>query len=253
VTVAPATWRRVAALGVLALVAAGCVPEAATVQGREIQQLYTAVTLLAVLVGVFVAALITISVLRFRRRRDDDSLPEQRRGHTGLEIVWTAIPAGIVAVLFAATLIVLSHVDSTSATPGVRMDVTAFRWGWTFSYADDGVSVTGLGGPGEPGPVVVVPVGEPIQMTVRSNDVIHSLAIPQFLFKRDVNPSWINTFQFTVERPGDYGGRCAEFCGVYHSAMPFTIRAVDPGEYRAWLDQQKAAGAGAASASPAAP
>jgi cytochrome c oxidase subunit 2 len=241
VTVARATWWRVAALCVVALIAAGCVPEAATVQGREIQQLYAAVTILAVLVGVFVAALITISVLRFRRRRDDDSLPEQRHGNTRLEIVWTAIPAGIVAVLFAATLVVLSHVDSTSATPGVRMDVTAFRWGWTFSYADDDVSVTGLGGPGEPGPIVVVPVGEPIQMTVRSNDVIHSLAIPQFLFKRDVNPSWINTFQFTVERPGDYAGRCAEFCGVYHSAMPFTIRAVDPGEYQAWLDQQKAA------------
>ena len=249
-SVAPARWWRPALLGALGVVIAGCVPQAATAQGREIQQLYTAVTILAVLVGVFVAALITISVIRFRSRRDDDALPEQRRGNVGLEVAWTAIPAGIVAVLFAATLIVLSHVDSTSATPGVRMDVTAFRWGWTFSYADDGVSVTGLGGPGEPGPLVVVPVNEPIQMTVRSNDVIHSLAIPQFLFKRDVNPSWINTFQFTVERPGDYGGNCAEFCGIYHSVMPFTIRAVEPGEYEAWLEQQQAAGA---SASPAAP
>jgi cytochrome c oxidase subunit 2 len=249
VTIAPSSWRRVAALGAVALAAGACVPEAATDEGREIQQLYTAVTILAVLVGVFVAALITISVLRFRRRRGDDELPDQRHGNTALEIAWTAIPAGIVAVLFAATLIVLTHVDSTSATPGVRMDVTAFRWGWTFTYADDGVSVTGLGGPGEAGPVVVVPVGEPIQMTVRSNDVIHSLAIPQFLFKRDVNPSWINTFQFTVETPGDYGGQCAEFCGIYHSVMPFTIRAVDPGDYRTWLDQQRAA----APASPAAP
>jgi cytochrome c oxidase subunit 2 len=226
------------------------VPEAATSEGREIQQLYTAVTVLAVLVGIFVAALITTSVIRFRRRGDDDALPEQRRGNTGLEIIWTAIPAGIVAVLFAATLIVLTHVDDTSATPGVRMDVTAFRWGWTFAYIDDAVAVTGLGGPGEPGPVVVVPVGEPIQMTVRSNDVIHSLAIPQFLFKRDVNPSWINTFQFTVEEPGDYGGRCAEFCGIYHSAMPFTIRAVAPAEYQAWLERQQTGGG--ASPSPAA-
>ena len=111
-----ARWRLCAPLGGLAAVVAGCVPEAATTQGREIQQLYTAVTILAILVGVFVAALITISVLRFRRRRDDDSLPEQRRGNTGLEILWTAIPAGIVAVLFAATVIVLTHVDSTSAT-----------------------------------------------------------------------------------------------------------------------------------------
>ena len=238
---APSRWLRGAAVGAFVVLAAGCVPEAATTEGREIQQLYIAVHILAALVGVFVAALITISIIRFRRRRDDDSLPEQHRRNTGLEIAWTAIPAGIVAVLFAATLIVLTSVDSTSATPGVRMDVTAFRWGWTFEYTDEDVAVTGLGGPGEDGPTVVVPVGEPIQMTVRSNDVIHSLAIPQFLFKRDVNPSWINTFEFTVERPGDYGGQCAEFCGIYHSVMPFTLRAVEAAEYRTWLDEQRAA------------
>jgi cytochrome c oxidase subunit II len=240
VTPAPSRRPHVAALGALALAAAGCVPDAATTEGREIQQLYIAVHILATLVGVFVAALMTISIIRFRRRRDDDSLPEQRRGNVGLEVAWTAIPAGIVAVLFAATLIVLTSVDSISATPGVRMDVTAFRWGWTFEYTDEDVSVTGLGGPGEDGPTIVVPVGEPIQMTLRSNDVIHSLAIPQFLFKRDVNPGWINTFEFTVERPGDYGGQCAEFCGIYHSVMPFTLRAVEAGEYRTWLDAQRA-------------
>ena len=239
-TVARSRSLRVVAWSAVALAAAGCVPDAATTEGREVQQLYIGVHVLAVLVGAFVAALITISIVRFRRRRDDDSLPDQHRGNVGLEIVWTAIPAGIVAVLFAATLIVLSGIDSTSATPGVRMDVTAFRWGWTFEYSDEDVAVTGVGGPGADGPTVVVPVGEPIQMTVRSNDVIHSLAIPQFLFKRDVNPGWVNTFEFTVERPGDYGGQCAEFCGIYHSVMPFTLRAVEAGEYRSWLDQRRA-------------
>jgi cytochrome c oxidase subunit II len=239
------------ALAGLAVGVAGCAPTAATAEGREIQSLYQAVTVLAVFVGAFVAALITISVIGFRRRRDDDTLPAQRRGNTGLEVTWTAIPAGIVAVLFAATVIVLTHVDSTSATPGVRLDVTAFRWGWTFRYMDEEVAVTGVGGPGEAGPTVVVPVGEPIQLTLRSNDVIHSLAIPQFLYKRDVNPGLVNMFQFTVEAPGDYGGRCAEFCGIYHSAMPFTIRAVERAQYDAWLEAQRAAAS--ASPPPAAP
>lgn len=238
-------------VGALAVVAAGCVPTAATAEGREIQSLYQAVTVLAVLVGFFVAALITVSVIGFRRRRNDEALPVQRRGHVGLEVAWTAIPAGIVAMLFAATVIVLSHVGSTSATPGVRLDVTAFRWGWTFEYPDEEVAVTGLGGPGEEGPTVVVPVGEPINFTLSSNDVIHSLAIPQFLFKKDVNPGLLNTFQVTVEAPGDYGGRCAEFCGIYHSAMPFTIRAVERAQYDAWLEEQRAAPP--ASPSPVAP
>jgi cytochrome c oxidase subunit 2 len=238
-------------MGVVAGAIGGCVPTAATAEGREIQSLYQAVTVLAVLVGAFVAALITVSVIGFRRRRGDEALPAQRRGNVGLEVAWTAIPAVIVAILFAATVIVLTHVDSTVANPGVRLDVTAFRWGWTFEYTDEEVAVTGLGGPGEKGPTVVVPVGEPVQLTLRSNDVIHSLAIPQFLFKRDVNPSFINTIQFTVEAPGDYGGRCAEFCGIYHSAMPFTIRAVERAQYDAWLEEQRAAGG--ASPSPVAP
>jgi cytochrome c oxidase subunit II len=238
-------------VGALVVVAAGCVPTAATAEGREIQSLYQAVTVLAVLVGVFVASLITVSVIGFRRRRNDDTLPVQRRGHVGLEITWTAIPAGIVAILFAATVIVLTHIDSTSATPGVRLDVTAFRWGWTFQYTDEDVAVTGLGGPGEEGPTVVVPVGEALSFTLSSNDVIHSLAIPQFLFKKDVNPGLVNTFQVTVEAPGDYGGRCAEFCGIYHSAMPFTIRAVERAQFDAWLEEQRAAGLG--SPSPVAP
>jgi cytochrome c oxidase subunit 2 len=94
-------------------------------------------------------------------------------------------------------------------------------------------------------------VGEPITFTLHSNDVIHSLAIPQFLFKKDVNPGLVNTFQITVEAAGDYGGRCAEFCGIYHSAMPFTIRAVERAQYDTWLEAQRAEGP--ASASPVAP
>jgi cytochrome c oxidase subunit II len=225
-----------ASAAAVALIAGGCVPTAATAEGREIESLYTAVTVLAVLVGVFVAALITISIVRYRRRGRDDALPSQTHGHTGLELLWTGIPTLIVAGLFVATVIVLTHVESTAATPGTRLEVTAFRWGWTFAYPDEDVEISGIG---EPGPVVVVPIGEPIRMTIQSNDVIHSLAIPQFLFKRDVNPGHVNTFQFTVEEPGDYGGRCAEFCGVYHSRMPFTLRAVEPAEYEAWLAQQR--------------
>ena len=90
---APAGRLRVAALSAIALFVAGCVPEAATAEGREVQQLYIGVHILAVLVGLFVAALITISIVRFRRRRDDDSLPEQHRGSFALEVTWTAIPA----------------------------------------------------------------------------------------------------------------------------------------------------------------
>ena len=124
------------------------------------------------------------------------------------------------------------------------MDVTAFRWGWTFEYADEDVAVTGLGGPDADGPTIVVPVGEPIQMTVRSNDVIHSLAIPQFLFKRDVIPGIPEgnkgrKFQITtLNKPGVYAGRCAELCGVDHSRMLFSVKLVPQAEFDQYIATQ---------------
>ena len=230
--------RALLAMAAVALAAGGCIPATPTAEGRDIAGLFALFNGLAAVIGLFVASLITISIIRYRRRRGDESIPTQTRGHLGLELLWTGVPALIVAGLFVATFIVLTRVESTEATPGTELEVTAFRWGWTFQYQEADVTVSGLG---IPGPVVVLPVDEPIQLTMQSADVIHSLAVPQFLFKRDVNPGFVNRFQFTIEEPGDYGGQCAEFCGIYHSQMPFTIRAVPRAEYEAWLASQPAA------------
>ena len=64
---------------------------------------------------------------------------------------------------------------------------------------------------------------------------IHAFYVPRFLFKRDAIPGRPNEFEFTVDEPGTYGGQCAEFCGVYHDRMLFTVRAVTRAEYEAWL------------------
>jgi cytochrome c oxidase subunit 2 len=72
-----------------------------------------------------------------------------------------------------------------------------------------------------------------------------------FLFKRDAIPGRESSFDFTIDDPGTYGGQCAEFCGVYHSRMPFTIRAVSPAEFETWLSSQpKATPAASGSAAP---
>jgi cytochrome c oxidase subunit II len=62
--------------------------------------------------------------------------------------------------------------------------------------------------------------------------------VPQFLFKRDAVPGRESTFEFTVPDAGTYRGQCAEFCGIYHSRMPFTVRAVSRADYDAWVASQ---------------
>ena len=231
---------RLAACGVvlLSLAATACLPAPATTEARDSASLYTIFLAVAGVVAAIVLSLATWSIVRYRARGDEE-LPVQTHGNTRLEILWTVVPAVTIAVLFGFTLVTLGRVDKVDPVEperGAEIEVTAFRWGWTFSYPAEGITVSGFQ---EPGPEVVVPVGEPITVRLNSADVVHSFYVPRFLFKRDVVPGRENVFQFTVEEAGSYGGQCAEFCGLYHARMPFTVRAESRSDYEAWLATQR--------------
>jgi len=225
--------------GGLALVTSGCLPAAVTAEGRDIATLYGYFMALAAIVAAIVIVPTTIAILRFRRRGDDDGLPRQTRGHLGLELTWTALPAIAVIALFIGTFIVLTRVEATDAPRTTEIEVSAYRWGWSFSYPAEGIVIDGFG---QPGPEIAVPVDEPITIRMTSADVIHSFYVPEFLFKRDANPGRTTEFQFTVEAEGAYRGQCAEFCGIYHARMPFSVLAMERPAYDAWLETTRAAG-----------
>jgi len=239
--------RRLAFGAVLvAVVAAGCLPAAATEQGRAISGLWTQFMVAAAIVGGTVWVLITVAIVRYRRRsgstdRGDNPLP--RSDWAALETGWTLIPAAIVVILFALTFVTLGQVDARGPQPRVVIDVTAFRWQWRFDYEGTGVSVSG--GPDQPAEMVV-PVGEPVRIVLTSADVAHSFFVPQFLFKRDAIPGQTNEFDITVDAPDTYRGQCAEFCGVFHDRMLLSVRAVSRADFDAWL-----AGAATPSTAPA--
>jgi plastocyanin len=92
-----------------------------------------------------------------------------------------------------------------------------------------------LQGAGKNGPEMVVPVNETIRIRLHAQDVIHAFYVPAFFYKKDAVPGRTNEFEVVVEKPGTYGGQCAEFCGLSHSDMYFTVRAVERPEYDAWL------------------
>ncbi|MBM7460450.1 cytochrome c oxidase subunit 2 [Rhodococcus coprophilus] len=94
-------------------------------------------------------------------------------------------------------------------------------------------------------PVLVLPTGKSIEFQLASSDVIHSFWVPEFLFKRDVNPNPIQNnsdpiFQITeIEREGAFVGRCAEMCGTYHAMMNFEVRAVSPEAFARYIELRK--------------
>jgi cytochrome c oxidase subunit 2 len=81
-------------------------------------------------------------------------------------------------------------------------------------------------------------VGEPVLIRLTAADVIHSWYVPSFFFKRDAIPGRVNEFELTIEKPGVYGGQCAEFCGLAHGDMYFSVNAVTADEYDAWVAEQ---------------
>jgi cytochrome c oxidase subunit 2 len=184
-------------------------------------------------VGIFVYACIGWCLIAYRRR--DGRRPAQFSGNTPLELLYVAIPLAIVLALFGVTYAIEMPLDRATATPN-RVAVTAFRWSWRFDY---GHGLTSVGTPASP-PTLYLPVGRATEIDLRSADVTHSFWVPAFLFKRDAIPGITNTFDLTPTRMGRFPARCAQFCGLDHALMTFTVEVVPEPAYRRYLDSHGA-------------
>jgi cytochrome c oxidase subunit II len=209
-----------------------------TTQGQAAVNLYLITFVVAVIVFVLVEGLLLFISLRYRRRKGDDALPTQTHGNSRLEILWTLIPALTVTGLFIGVLMTLTNeTEVESSNPAVTVDVTGFQWQWTFAYpgylAADGKPIS-FTGEGSQGPEMVVPIDVPVRINVTGQDVIHSFYVPQFFYKKDAIPGHVNSFDINVTEVGTYGGQCAEFCGLGHDSMFFTVRAVTESDFDQW-------------------
>jgi cytochrome c oxidase subunit 2 len=210
-------------------------PVGVTPEATMMRELWTWSAIAALAVGVIVWGLTAWTVAFHRRKPGDSELPRQFQYNLPLELVLTVVPLIIVAVLFYFTVVVQNVVDRQPAGNELKVDVVAFQWNWDFEYPGTrqptGQPVSTVGTTAEV-PLLVLPTERPISFTQRSEDVIHSFWIPEFLFKRDVLPDPEKNDQKNVwvidriEQPGSFVGRCAEYCGSYHSMMNFEVRAL---------------------------
>jgi cytochrome c oxidase subunit II len=240
-----------AVLAVVTLLVSGCgggrdlyesglsfgLPEPVSDQAENIYALYLGSNAAALVVGVFVLALIFFSAFRYRKRTDE--LPRQVRYNLPIEVLYTVVPFVIIAVLFYYTVLSQNYVnelstdDAGESTADVNIGVVGFQWNWQFNYVDEGVQV--IGETNRPAQLVL-PTDRTIRFTQTSPDVIHSFWVPDFLFKRDVIPGRANTFELTLRKEGEFIGRCAELCGEKHAFMNFSVLVVSPDEYDSYID-----------------
>lgn len=183
--------------------------------------------------GVFALVVVTIVVLVVLGRRRTLEQASRRHEHNPLEIGYATFLVLVVGFLLYLTFTAEHRVDTVAnhERPAVRIVATGAQWEWRFAYPAYGITrISGTVGR----QALVVPVGEPVRIDLRSQDVIHSLWIPQLKFKRDLIAGTVEHVTLLFSRAGTFGGQCAEFCGLRHADMVFTVRAVAPAAFRAW-------------------
>lgn len=195
--------------------------------------LFSIIAPIAIAVVVAIFGIVLYCLVRFRRR--DDAYPRQTRGKPLVELVYALALVGVATFIILVTIDAEDETDRLAASPPVRIEVTAFRWGWEFAYPGSDVRIVG---DSRDVPELVVPAATTIQFSLSSRDVIHAFWVPDERFKRDAFPGRVSRFDLRFDEPGTQVGRCAEFCGLDHAYMDFGVRVLEARDFNAWLASQ---------------
>lgn len=221
------------------LLLSGCIREGVSTKAQDIHDLYVRIVLLAAPVFVGVEAFLLYCIVRYRRRRGDNAPAPQDAGSGKMLGVFFAIPVVIIAMLFPFGEQTLGFVQKQDKHPDVTINVDGFQWEWTFNYVNEGLIVTGK--TLTRSPVMGVPIDETIHIHLQSRDVLHEFYVPALNFMRNAIPGHPNDFDFTPTKLGTYPAQCAEFCGLWHSKMTFSVQVMTRPDYIAWIAREQAA------------
>jgi cytochrome c oxidase subunit 2 len=226
----------------------------------DIDTLYKIVLAVAAVIFVGVEGVLLYSLVRFRARKD--AVPAQIRGNTRLEVGWTLGAAAVLVVLAIVTFAMLGDIRSppNSAASGfaapvvanvqtasafqprppngraLNIKVNGQRYVWRYTYPDaDDNALNNVFSYVE----LVVPTKTTITLDIEAQDVAHSWWIPQLGGKFDAVPGHTNFTWFQIAKPGVYRGQCAELCGRNHADMVAQVRAIEPPQFKAWLQSKK--------------
>ncbi len=186
---------------------------------------------LPIAAGVFavIVAVVLFAIVRYR----GSGAASRRAENNLLEGSYTALLVCVVALLLYLTLRAEHRVDTVASRerPALTVDVTAAKWEWQFRYPAYRI-VRRSGTIGDQ--PLVVPADRAIRFNLTSQDVIHAFWVPELRFKRDLFEGTVQHVTLTFTRAGTFKGQCAEFCGLRHSEMVFTVRVLSPTRFTRW-------------------
>jgi cytochrome c oxidase subunit 2 len=160
-----------------------------------------------------------------------------------------AVPLIILTVLFVLGLGLLrdfpihgmhGRASHTQMTHGMKPEIriTGHQWWWQIEYLNDDPSQQFT-----TANELHLPTDRPVNIEVRTDDVMHSFWVPALHGKVDLIPGMTNYIRLQASQPGEYAGQCAEYCGAEHARMRILAVAQSPDEYAAWKEAQLKPGA----------
>ena len=197
-------------------------PESASTFSPRVDQAYLFLLAVSLFFTILICSLILYFGIRYRQ-----GSPASRANPANsilLEVTWSIIPLLLTMVMFGWGASI--YFDMQTPPPDVQgINVVARQWMWKLQHPEGRSELNELH----------VPIGQPIQLRMISEDVIHSFYIPAFRIKQDVLPGSYTRMWFEATKPGRYHLFCAEYCGTEHSLMRGRIVVMEPEDYANWL------------------
>jgi cytochrome c oxidase subunit 2 len=181
-------------------------------------------------VALAILVLITVFAIRYRRGSPADrSNPPVR--NPVLEWSWTLGTLGIFLVAYAWGAIVFAQFYEPQPA-AMRVFIVGKQWMWKVQHPTGRREVAELH----------LPLGQPVEVVLATEDVIHSFYVPAFRVKQDAVPGRYTSVRFTPTQLGTFELHCAEYCGTDHARMATRVIVMPPDEFQRWLASSDARG-----------
>jgi cytochrome c oxidase subunit 2 len=196
-------------------------PETASAQAGPIDALYWFEVAVSAVMTALIFGCIILFAWKYQRKPNVKAVHIE--GSTPLELTWSILPFLVMLIMFAwgAQLYFAAQQPPNDA---IEIFVTGKQWMWKIQYPDGNREINALH----------VPVGQPVKLTMASEDVIHSFSIPAFRVRHDVVPGHYDSLWFTATKPGQYHLFCTEYCGNQHATMGGWVYVLDQRAYAKW-------------------
>ena len=183
------------------------------------------------MVFLVVEGLLLYNVFHHKKEPTDRGIPPQQYRDYLVEAAYTGVPLIIVAVLFVMMLRTMQAVAAPlPQSTDINLHIVGHRWWWEFDYPDLNIRTANE---------LHIPVNTAVQITLDSNDVIHSFWVPQLGGKTDVVPGVTNRMWLFGDTIGVFYGQCSEFCGLNHANMRITVFVESQDDFQAWVANQQ--------------